>query len=254
MRQKSSASSRLSDSTQNTDVVTTIKLGEVSVDVVKKDIKNIHLSVYPPTGRVRISAPHRMSLESIRLFAIAKIGWIKQHQKKLRQQDREAPREYLDRESHYVWGKRYLLKIVESEGAPRVELKHKSMLLFVRPGTSEASKREAVEAWYREEIRAAVPALIAKWEPLLGVRVHRFFVQRMKTKWGSSRPESQSIRLNTELAKKAPECLEYIVVHEMTHFLVRRHDDPFIGLLNQHLPHWKAYRDQLNSAPLPVEN
>jgi len=253
MRQKSSASSRLSGSTQNTDVVTTIKLGEVAVDVVKKDIKNIHLSVYPPTGRVRISAPTRMSLETIRLFAISKLGWIKQHQKKLRQQEREAPREYLDRESHYVWGKRYLLKIVESEGAPLLELKHKSMLLSVRPGTSEEIKRDAVEAWYREQIKAAAPALIAKWEPLLGVRVHRFFVQRMKTKWGSSRPESQSIRLNTELAKKPPECLEYIVVHEMAHFLVRRHDDRFIGLMNQHLPHWKAYRDQLNSAPLPAE-
>jgi len=234
-------------------VVTTIKLGEVAVDVVKKDIKNIHLSVYPPTGRVRISAPTRMSLETIRLFAISKLGWIKQHQKKLRQQEREAPREYLDRESHYVWGKRYLLKIVESEGAPLLELKHKSMLLSVRPGTSEEIKRDAVEAWYREQIKAAAPALIAKWEPLLGVRVHRFFVQRMKTKWGSSRPESQSIRLNTELAKKPPECLEYIVVHEMAHFLVRRHDDRFIGLMNQHLPHWKAYRDQLNSAPLPAE-
>ena len=253
MRQKSSASSRLSDSTQNTDVVTTIKLGEVAVEVVKKDIKNIHLSVYPPTGRVRISAPRRMSLANIRLFAISKLGWIKQHQKKLRQQEREAPREYLDRESHYVWGKRYLLKIVESEGAPRVELKHKSMLLAVRPGTSEEIKHGAIEAWYREQIKAAAPALIAKWEPLLGVTVRRFFVQRMKTKWGSSRPESQSIRLNTELAKKPPECLEYIVVHEMAHFLVRRHDDRFIGLMNQHLPHWKAYRDQLNSAPLPAE-
>ena len=253
MRQKSSASSRLSGSTQNTDVVTTIKLGEVAVEVVKKDIKNVHLSVYPPTGRVRISAPTRMSLETIRVFAISKLGWIKQHQKKLRQQERETPREFLDRESHYVWGKRYLLKIVESDGAPRVELKHKSMLLSVRPGTSEESKRGAVEAWYREQIKAAAPALIAKWEPLLGVKVRRFFVQRMKTKWGSSRPDSKSIRLNTELAKKPPECLEYIVVHEMAHFLVRRHDDRFIGLMNQHLPHWKSYREQLNSAPLPAE-
>ena len=140
MKRKSSASSQLSDSTPNTDVVTTIQLGEVTVEVVRKDIKNVHLSVYPPTGRVRISAPRRMSLETIRLFAISKLGWIKQHQKKLRQQEREAPREYLDRESHFVWGKRYLLKIVESEGAPRIELKHKTMLLSVRPGANEESK------------------------------------------------------------------------------------------------------------------
>ena len=159
MKRKSSASSRLSDSTPNTDVVTTIQLGEVAVEVVRKDIKNVHLSVYPPTGRVRISAPQRMSLETIRLFAISKLGWIKQHQRKLQQQEREAPREYLDRESHFVWGKRYLLKIVESEGAPRIELMHKTMLISVRAGANEENKRDALEAWYREQIKAAVALL-----------------------------------------------------------------------------------------------
>ena len=253
MKRKLSASSQLSDSTSNIDVVTSIQLGEITVEVVRKDIKNVHLSVYPPTGRVRISAPRRMSLETIRLFAISKLGWIKQHQKKLRQQEREAPREYLDRESHFVWGKRYLLKIVESEGAPRIELKHKTMLLSLRPGANEQSKGDAVEAWYREQIKAAAAPLIAKWEPILGVKVRRFFVQRMKTKWGSSRPDTQSIRLNTELAKKPLECLEYIVVHEMMHFLVWKHDDRFFALMNQHLPHWKAHRNLLNAAPLPAE-
>src|SRR5215813_5421141 len=169
-------------------MVTQIAVGGITVDVVLKDIKNIHLSVYPPSGRVRISAPSRMRLDTIRVFAISKLGWIKQQQKKLQAQERETPREYLDRESHYVWGKRYLLKVVESNEAPSVELKHSEMFLRVRPGASEEKKQEVIEEWYRAQLKQAVPALIAKWEPFMGVNVARFYVQRMKTKWGSCNP------------------------------------------------------------------
>jgi predicted metal-dependent hydrolase len=231
-------------------MVSQITLGGIAVDVVLKDIKNIHLSVYPPTGRVRISAPLRMSLDTIRVFAISKIGWIKQQQTKLVRQERETPREYLDRESHYVWGRRYLLRVVEHEGTPSVELKHNKMVLRIRPGADDWAKRRAVEDWYRAEVKAASPALIAKWEPLLGVNVARFFVQRMKTKWGSCNAEARSIRLNADLAKKPPECLEYIVVHEMAHLVVRRHDDQFTGLMDRCLPNWGLLRQTLNGAPL----
>jgi hypothetical protein len=231
-------------------MVSQITLGGIVVDVMLKDIKNIHLSVYPPTGRVRISAPLRMSLDTIRVFAISKIGWIKQQQTKLARQERETPREYLDRESHYVWGRRYLLQVVEREGAPGVELKHNKMVLRIRPGADDGAKRRAVEDWYRAEVKAAAPALIAKWEPLLGVNVARFFVQRMKTKWGSCAAETRSIRLNTDLAKKPPECLEYIVVHEMVHLVVRHHDAKFIGLMDRCLPSWGMLRQILNDAPL----
>ncbi|HJU16209.1 MAG TPA: SprT family zinc-dependent metalloprotease [Stellaceae bacterium] len=227
-----------------------LRLGDVEVDVVLKDIKNIHLSVHPPTGRVSISAPSRMSLDAIRLFAISKLGWIKQQQKKFRQQERETPREYLDRESHYVWGRRYLLTVIESEEAPSVELKHSRMILRVRPGTGDDRKQAIVEAWYREQLRQAVPPLIAKWEPAMGVKVERVFVQKMKTRWGSCNPSSKSIRLNTDLAKKPLECLEYIIVHEMAHLLVRHHNDEFSTLLNNFLPNWKLARQVLNSAPL----
>ena len=154
-------------------MITEIELGEIVVDVVRKDIKNIHLSVYPPTGRVRISAPLRMSLETIRVFAISKLGWIKQHQTKLRAQERETPREYLDRESHYVWGKRYLLQIIEADVTPAVELRHSKMVLCVRPGASDEKKQAIVDEWYRAQIRQAAPGLIAKWEPLIGVTVGR---------------------------------------------------------------------------------
>src|SRR5713101_3506705 len=200
-------------------MVSQVKLGDIEVDVVLKDIKNVHLSVHPPTGRVRIAAPKRMRIDTIRVFAISKLDWIKQQQTKLRTQERETPREYVDRESHYVWGKRYLLTLSERDKASCVKLTHSRMLLSVRPGTDEDKRQALVEEWYRVQLREAVPALLARWQPLLGVRLERFFVQRMKTKWGSCNDEAGTIRLNTELAKKPGECLEYIVVHELVHLL-----------------------------------
>jgi predicted metal-dependent hydrolase len=235
-------------------MVTQIQLGDIAVDVVKKDIKNIHLSVYPPNGRVRISAPLRMNLDTIRVFAISKLGWIKQQQKKLREQERETPREYLDRESHYAWGKRYLLKVIEGDEAPSVELKHNKMRLQVRPGASDEKKQAIIEEWYRERIKQAVPSLIAKWEPIMGVKVERFYVQKMKTKWGSCSPSTKSIRLNTDLAKKPKECLEYLVVHEMAHLLEPTHNNRFISLMDQFMPNWRFYRAELNRLPVRHED
>jgi predicted metal-dependent hydrolase len=235
-------------------MVTQIQLGDIAVDVVQKDIKNIHLSVYPPTGKVRISAPLRMDLDTIRIFAITKLGWIKNQQQKLREQERETPREYLDRESHYLWGKRYLLNIQEDDAVPVIELKHNKIILRRRPATSDETKKTILDAWYRENIKETVPVLITKWEPLMGVKVERFFVQRMKTKWGSCSPDSRSIRLNTELAKKPPECLEYILVHEMTHLLESTHNARFISLMDQFMPKWRFYKDELNKLPVRHEN
>ena len=169
-----------------------IVLGDITVDVVLKDIKNIHLSVYPPDGRVRISAPLRMDLETIRVYAISRLDWIKKNQKKLREQERETEREYLERESHYVWGKRYLLVIDEREQPPAVELKHSHLLLGVRPGADEKKKQAVLDDWYRQQIKAAVPVLLGKWELILGVKVERFYVQRMKTRWGSCNPQAKA--------------------------------------------------------------
>ena len=214
---------------------------------------NVHLSVYPPTGRVRISAPKRMSLDTLRVFAISKLDWIKQQQRKLRDQKRESPREYLDRESHFVWGKRHLLKVTEHNSAPEVDLTRNIVFLRIRPGSSGEKKQTALEEWYREQLKAAVPPLIAKWELLLGVKVRRFFVQRMKTKWGSCSHGAGSIRLNTELAKKALECLEYIVVHEMIHLLEPTHNSHFIALMDQFMPTWQFQRQELNRLPVRHE-
>lgn len=235
-------------------MTTQIKLGDVTIDVVFKDIKNVHLSVYPPSGRVRISAPLRMDIDTIRVFAISRLGWVKQQQKKFQEQERETPREYLNLESHYVWGKRYLLKVIESEETPTVELKHKKMVLCVRPGTDDKKKQAIIDAWYREQLKNAVPPLIAKWEPLLGVKVERFFVRRMKTKWGSCNYKARNIRLNTELAKKPQECLEYVIIHEMAHLLEPTHNSRFIILMDRFMPKWQFYRDKLNQLPVSHEN
>ena len=228
----------------------TFQLGEIAVDVVLKDIKNIHLSVHPPLGKVRIAAPLRMDLDTVRVFAITKLAWIKSQQKKLREQQRETPREYLDRESHYVWGKRYLLKLVEKDAAPTVELKHTKIYLQLRPEASQEKKQEVLDAWYREQLKEVVPPLLAKWEKVVGVKARKVFVQKMKTKWGSCNPVAGNIRLNTDLAKKPLQCLEYIVAHELTHLLERHHNNRFTVLMDAHMPQWRQYREMLNSLPL----
>lgn len=235
-------------------MVSQITLGDITVDVVKKGIRNIHLSVNPPTGHVRISAPLRMDLDTIRVFAITKLSWIKNQQHKMCEQARETPREYLNRESHYVWGTRYLLTVAERDQSPSVELTHNRMHLRVRPGTDAHKRQAIIEDWYRAKLKQAVAPLIAKWEPLIGVKVKQFFVQRMKTKWGSCNPVAHSIRLNTDLAKKPQECLEYIVVHEMVHFLESTHNARFVSLMYRFMPKWQFYREALNRLPVRHEH
>jgi hypothetical protein len=231
-----------------------IQLGGIAIDVVKKDIKNIHLSVYPPVGRVRIAAPLRMDVAKIRVYAISKLDWVKKQQKKMREQDRESPREYIDRESHFLWGRRYLLKVQEVDAVPSVEVKHNTLLLRVRPGAGEDKRAEILEEWYRRQLKDAVPKLVTKWERALDVRVANIFVQRMRTKWGGCNVRSRNIRLNTELAKKPRECLEYIVAHEMVHLLEPTHGRRFVALMDQFMPNWEFYREVLNRLPVRHES
>ena len=231
-------------------MVTRIDLGDVAVDVFKKDIKNIHLSVHPPMGRVRISAPSRMSVDTIRVFAISRLGWIRQQQKKFREQARETPREYLERESHYVWGKRYLLSIIERDHPATVVLTHARMVLTMRAAVDATEKEAVIARWYREQLKAAAPKIIARWAPLIGVNVEGIFVRQMKTKWGSCNPRARTIRLNTELAKKSKDCLEYILVHEMVHLIEPTHNARFIALMDQFMPQWKYQRQRLNRLPV----
>lgn len=228
-------------------------LGDIPIEVVSKDIKNLHLSVLPPSGQVRISAPKHMGLDAVRVFAIGNLPWIRRQQSKMREQERESPREYLERESHYLWGQRYLLKVLEVDQPPSVELDHNRLMLQVRPSTDIDRRREILEGWYREELRAAAMPMIEKWQGIMKVEVRRFFIQRMKTRWGSCNPKTGSIRLNTDLAKKPRECLEYIIVHEMTHLIEPTHNERFVELMDTFMPKWQFHRDVLNRLPVRHE-
>ena len=231
-----------------------LDLGELHAEVTRKAIKHVHLSVLPPVGKVRVAAPLSMPLDTIRLFVISKLSWIRSQQRKLQAQERETPREYLNKESHYLWGKRYLLEVIHADAAPTVRLTPRKLIMQVRPGSDQARCSEVLDGWYRQQVREAVPALLAKWEPQLNVNVNRVFVQRMKTKWGSCPPESGYIRINTDLAKKPAECLEYIVVHELIHLLEPTHNERFIALMALYMPHWQQLRMQLNRLPVRHED
>ncbi|WP_200890812.1 M48 family metallopeptidase [Pedobacter lusitanus] len=208
-----------------------ITISNIKIDVVRKDIKNIHLAVYPPTGRVRIAAPLKVNEDAIRLFAVAKLSWIKRNQRKFEGQQRISQREYKQRESHYFQGRRYLLNITETEGVPKVILKSKKYIeLFVRPETSVEKRHEIMTEWYRVQLKKEIPVIIEKWEDILKVKVSDWQVKQMKTKWGSCNIEKKKIWVNLELAKKPEHCLEYIIVHEMVHLLERHHNERFFLL------------------------
>ncbi len=228
----------------------TIELGDISLDVIHKDIKNIHLSVHPPLGRVTISAPLQMDLESIRLFSISKLGWIRKQQAKLKNQKRETAREYVTRESHYYLGQRYLLKVIEQNQAPKVILKHNTIELYLRKGASVEQREEVLQSWYRQQLRELIPQYIAKLEKKMNVKVAEVCIRTMKTKWGTCNVKAKRIWLNTELAKKPIESIEYILVHEMAHLLERNHNEKFIFYMDKFLPKWKHLREKLNRSAL----
>jgi predicted metal-dependent hydrolase len=231
----------------------TIQLGELSIQVSRKAIKHVHLSVHPPSGRVTLSAPTATRLEVARAYAISKLGWIREQQTQLRKQARETPRQFVQRESHYLWGRRHLLTVIQREAKPSVTLDHKRLTLTMRAGSPKAKRAEIIHAWHRSLLHAQVPALIKKWEPKLGVKVAGYFLQRMKTKWGSCNHDAGHIRLNTELVRKPKDLLEYVIVHEMIHLLEPTHSQRFITLLTEHYPTWRESRAELNELPLAAE-
>jgi predicted metal-dependent hydrolase len=227
-----------------------IKLGDISIEVEQKDIKNLHLSVYPPKGRVRIAAPLKMKLDTIRIYAISKLSWIKKQQAKILSQKREAPREYLTKETHYYLGKRYQLKLIELDTVPVVNLTHKTIELYVRPGSNTEKRKEIIDNWYREQLRILATDLIAQWEIKMKLKVEEFGIKKMKTKWGTCNEEAKRIWLNFELVKKPLECIEYIIVHEMVHLKERNHNAKFIAYMNHFLPEWKQLKVDLNKLPV----
>lgn len=232
----------------------TLALPGLQVELVRKAIRLVHLSVLPPDGRVRVAAPEQVPLEIIRLFVIDKLGWIRSRQARLQAQERDSPRTFGSKESHWVWGRRLLLVRHVEAAAPRVEVTPRRLHLVLRPDTSPAQADAVLQAWHRQQVHAAAAQLVPMWQARLGVQASRIHVQRMKTRWGSCNPQARSIRLNSELARKPPECLEYIVVHELLHLLEPTHNARFRALLDQHLPQWTQLRQRLNSAPLRHED
>jgi predicted metal-dependent hydrolase len=233
----------------------TLKVGGLAVEVVRKDIKNLHLGVYPPHGRVRVAAPLVVNDEAVRLAVIDKLGWIKRQKAKFAEQPRQSQREMVNGESHYVLGRRYRLRVHEHDSPPRVAVRGISSLdLFVRPGTSADQREVVLLRWQREQLKALIPPFLEKWQPILGVQVAAWGIKKMKTKWGSCNAAARRVWFNLELAKKPVQCLEYIVVHELVHLLERHHNERFTALVEAHVPTWRQARELLNSAPLGHED
>ena len=231
----------------------TIELGDIVIAMTRKAVKHVHLSVHPPSGRVSLVAPTGTRSAVARAYAISKLGWIRDQQALLRAQARESRRQFVTRETHFLWGRRYLLTVVEADAKPSVRVSHKRITLSIRPGATTTKRAAVMHAWHKALLHAQVPALIAKWEGRLGVRLDGYFLQRMKTKWGSCNHRSGRIRLNTELVKKPKDLLEYVVVHEMVHLLEPTHSERFVALLQEHRPAWREARAELNELALSSE-
>ena len=228
-----------------------LKIANVQIDVVRKNIKNMHLAVYPPHGRIRLAVPENTDEEILRLFAISKLGWIKKHVKNFKEQARETKRDYVSGESHFFQGKRYILEVHEDKGYSKVSVNGTKKINFKVPtGATTEDKARIMKEWYRKQLKIQIPPLIQKWEKVVGVQLNDWGVKQMKTKWGACNVDAKRIWLNLELAKKPLICLEYILVHELVHLHERNHNDRFIALMNQFMPKWRLHRDELNSLPI----
>ena len=230
-----------------------ITLGDITIAMTRKQVKHVHLSVHPPNGRVTMVVPQATRLAAARAYAISKLRWIRDQREKLRTQPRELPRAFVTRESHYLWGRRYLLTVQEIDTKPSVVAKNQRLVMTVRPGASASKRAEVMHEWHKSLMHAAVKPLLSKWETRIGVKASAYFLQRMKTKWGACNARARNIRLNTELVKKPRDLLEYVIVHELMHLIEPRHSDRFMALMDRHYPHWREARAELNALPLSAQ-
>jgi len=227
-----------------------IKIGDMELEVTRKDIKNVHLSVNPPDGQIRLSAPKDTRLDVVRAYVLSKLTWIRHQREHILNQKRETPREYVSRESHYVWGKRYLMQVETTTEKQHVIKTHQYIQLYVRKGANRDQRAAVYYEWAKDIFKSYLDKIIPEWEEKIGVKTNAYFIQKMKTKWGSCNPRSKNIRLNTELVKKPKHLVEYVVVHELIHLIEPRHNKKFINLLDTHYPSWREARKELNELPL----
>ncbi len=230
-----------------------ITVANIRVEILRKDIKNLHMGVYPPNGRVRVAAPLLVSDEAVRLAVIGKLAWIKRQREKFQTQPRQSERAMVRGESHYHLGQRYRLNVVEQPGKRSITLRGKSMVLTCPAGSTTEQRTALLLRWQRAELKSLLEPLLKQWQTVLGVTVATWGVKRMKTKWGSCNPQTASLWFNLELIKKAPACIEYIVLHELMHLVERHHNDRFTALLDQHLPNWRSLQQLLNQSVLGHE-
>jgi predicted metal-dependent hydrolase len=227
-----------------------IQLSNISIKVIRKDVKNTHLSVYPLDGSVVLVTPKKTRHEVARAYAISKIHWIRTQQNRFKKQEREFPLKFIDRESHYLWGRRYLMKINYKKEKPSVLISNKQIFLTVRPRSNKEKREKIIYNWHKMLLHTYVRELIQKWERKLDVKVSGHFIRKMKSRWGSCNKSLGYIRLNTELIKKPKELVEYVVIHEMVHLIESKHNDRFIKILDKHCPFWRDARSELNQLPL----
>lgn len=232
-----------------------IAVSGIAVEIHRRSIKNLHVGVYPPDGRVRVAAPLHLDDDAVRLAIVSRLHWIRRQRRGFANQVRQSAREMVTGESHYFEGRRYRLAVVERPGAARVRIANNSRLeLRVPPDMAPEGRQRVLQRWYRRQLKARIPDLLAHWESVLAVEVADCRIKRMKTRWGTCNIPARRVWLNLELAKKAPRCLEYILVHEMAHLLERHHSDRFQALLDHFMPDWRLRRDALNASPLAHED
>ena len=254
MSTDASLSSPPSDASSERVATSRLRVGGISVEVVRKRIKHLHLGVYPPEGRVRVAAPERLDDDAVRAAVISRLAWIRRKRAEFQRQPRQSRREFVSGESHYFNGRRYRLDVVVSTGLTGIHLRNNSWLeMRVRPATGRDAREAMLYRWYRARLRERIPEIIAKWEPRIGVRVADWRVRRMKTRWGTCNTAARRIWLNSELAKKPLPCLEYVVVHEMVHLVEPSHNERFREIMDRTMPGWSLRADELNRAHLPDE-
>ena len=231
-----------------------LEVGGLSVDVVWKQIKHLHLGVYPPEGRVRVAAPMRLDDDAVRSAVISRLAWIRRKRAEFARQPRQSRREFVSGESHYYEGRRYRLAVVESAGPAGVRLRNNARLeMRVSPGTGRDAREATMYRWYRARLRERIPVILAEWEPRIGVRVADWRIRRMKTRWGTCNAAAHRIWLNSELAKKPVPCLEYVIVHEMAHLVEPSHNERFCEIMDRAMPGWHGRANELNRSRLPEE-
>lgn len=227
-----------------------IEISGIKIEVQKKNIKNLHLVIVPPDGKVRVSAPVHMSDDSIAMFIRTKLGWIRKQQEQFEKQPRQTEREYVSGETLYVFGQQYFLRVEYSYKGNSMILNCNEAVLTVRKESTTKQREAFVNEWYRGLLKEKINIYLPKWEKITGLKCNSWQTKYMITRWGTCNRKTGKIWLNLQLAKKPIECLEYVILHELTHLKIPNHSKDFITFLDQYMPYWRETKQLLNKSKL----